>query len=144
MHIYHIVQIYNNQSTLDLTVLDDRPERRNISLKKNKRVSQFKTGKDIIVLRDFNLDMEDVVYICDGQLYLNQRPHTPDKYGCQCLIDYVAGWENEHSFDRDLFKLAIERECVANKIPLAHEKPDSIATSAAVNLLNLITKAKGY
>lgn len=144
MHIYHIVEVYDAKTTLDLTVLDNTPERRNISLKKSKRVSQFKTGKDIIVLRDFNLDMEDIVYICDGQLYLNQRPHTIDKYGCQCLIDYVAGWENDHSFDRDLFKIAIERECVANKIALAHEKPTGIATSAAVNLLNLLTMAKGY
>ena len=144
MHIYRIVQICNSTNTLDLTVLDDKPSRRNISLNKSKRVSKFKTGKDIIVLRDFVLDMEDVVYICDGQLYLNIRPNVLDKYGCQCLVDYVADWNQGHSFDRDLLKIAIERECQANHIPLANGEPNSIVSSAAINLLNLIKVAKGY
>ena len=144
MHIYRIVQVYNNANKLDLTVLDDKPERRNISLNKSKRVSRFKTGKDIIVLRDFVLDLEDVVYICDGQLYLNIRPNVLDQYGCQCLVDYVAGWNQGHSFDRDLFKKAIEYECVANNIALAQVKPNSMVTAAAINLLNLIKVAKGY
>ncbi len=136
MHIYHIVEVYDAKTTLDLTITDDKPSRRNISLNKNKRVSQFKTGRDIIVLRDVHFDMDDIVYICDGQLYFNQRPHGLDQYTCECFIDYVAGWENGHSFDRDILKCAIAHACEQNKIELS-EKPN-------INLLNLLTKAKGY
>lgn len=136
MHIYHIVGAYDAKTTLDLTITDDKPSQRTISLNKSRRVSQFKPGRDIIVLRDAHLDMEDVVYICDGQPYFNQRPHGLDKYTCECFIDYVAGWENDRSFDRDILKIAIAHACEENKIPLS-EKMN-------INLLNLLTQVKGY
>ncbi len=136
MHLYRIVEVYDTKTTLDLTIVDDTPVRRTISLNKHKRVSQFKTGRGIIVLRDVHFDMDDIVYICDGQLYFNQRPHGLDQYSCECFIDYVAGWENGHSFDRDILKSAIAHACEKNKIELS-EKPN-------INLLNLLTMAKGY
>lgn len=136
MHLYRIVEVYDTKTTLDLTIVDDTPVRRNISLNKAKRVSQFKTGRDIIVLRDVHFDMDDIVYICDGQLYFNQRPHGLDQYSCECFIDYVAGWENGHSFDRDILKSAIAHACEKNKIPLSEK--------SNINLLNLLTMAKGY
>lgn len=136
MHIYHIVEVYDTENTLDLTIVDDTPVRRTISLNKSKRVSQFKTRRDIIVLRDAYLDMDDIVYICDGQPYFNQRPHGLDQYSCECFIGYVPGWENGHSFDRDILKSAIAHACEKNKIPLSEK--------SNINLLNLLSSAKGY
>ena len=136
MHIYHIIQAYDNKNTLDLTILDEKPVRRSISLNKSKHISRFKAGQDIIVLRDTYLDAEDVAYICDGQLYLNTRPHVIDQYGCQCLLEYVPDWKHNHCLDRDILNIAIGHECTANGIPIS-DKPN-------INLLNLLSNAKGY
>lgn len=136
MHIYHIIQTYDNKNTLDLTILDEKNVRRSISLNKTKRISRFKAGQNIIVLRDAYLDTEDVVYICNGQLYFNKRPHIIDQYGCQCLLEYIPDWEHNRCFDRELLNMAIYHECTENGI--------QISDKANINLLNLLSNAKGY
>jgi len=130
MHICRIVGAYDKDSTRILETIDENGRGHNIRLDKARNVSEFSAGADIIVLCDGCLDGVDVAYICGGQLYINKRPHILDKYGCGCLIDYVAG-----GADRDLFKMAIDNACAKNGIPVLGE--------TRVNLFQLIT-ARGY
>lgn len=136
MHIYHITQVSHAEKTLNLTIIDDKSSQRTISLNKSKCVSQFKPRRNIIVLRDAYLDNEDIVYICNGRIYLNQNPHIIDQYGCECFINYVPDWKNDRSFDLNILKLAIIFECIKNKIKLSKK--------SNLNLLNLLKNAKGY
>ncbi|MBO4480387.1 MAG: hypothetical protein J5742_02045 [Alphaproteobacteria bacterium] len=137
MHIYHITQAYDDARmgirTLMLSNGKDVPH--SVFLRKNKKTENFKPGKKIIILRDKYLDMEDIVYICDGQLYFRQRPYLFDEYGCKCLIEYVGGLKDEYKLDRALLKFMIVRECMNNKIDLSRK--------FGKNLLNLLSKVKG-
>lgn len=130
MHIYHIVRAYDTDNIRTLETIDKNGRGHNICLDKARNISGFSADADVIALCDGCLDGVDVAYICDGQLYINKRPHILDKYGCGCLIDYVAG-----GADRAMFKMAIDNACATNGIPVSGE--------TRVNLFRLIT-TRGY
>ena len=136
MHIYRIKHSFDEGNKISLMLADGGPTFRKIYLYKNRNLDAFVPGRKIIVLRDGYLDMDDIAYICGGGIYLNQRPYLLDKYGCENLIKYVGGLDDEYKLDRLFLKYAIARACTKNRIKLSHK--------SNINLLNLLSSAKGY
>ncbi len=136
MHLYSIIQIYDEGQKRNLIISDGKSVAQKISLFKNRKIDEFQVGKQVKILRDDYLDMEDVAYICDGGLYLATRPYLMEQYGCQCLIEYVAGSRKDPQSDRYLLERAIARACRQNGIRVSR-KPN-------INLLKLISNVKGY
>lgn len=136
MHLYNIIQIYDEGQKRNLIISDGKSVAQKISLFKNRKIDEFRVGKQIQILRDDYLDMEDVAYVCDGGLYLATRPYLMEQYGCQCLIEYVSGSRKDPQSDRSILERAIAHACRENGIRVSR-KPN-------INLLNLISNVKGY
>ena len=136
MHVYRIIQMYDDKDVRNLIISDGKSIPHRVSLFKNRNIDAFKIGKKMIVLRDYYLDMEDVAYICRGGLYLCQRPYLLEQYGCKDFIEYVAGMRGEYKLDRFILKRAIAHRCAENGI--------AVSKKSNINLLKLISSAKGY
>ncbi len=132
MDIYKIRESYADEHSQNLIVGNKKSDK--ISIQKNTKTLQFKAGKRIIIMRDKFVGIQDIAYVCGGNLCIEVLPHIIDEHGCNLVVNAVPGLFDCARMDRAVLKLALMRECRKHKIP--------VSLAAWKNMKNLLER--GY
>lgn len=76
-------------------------------------------GKKFVVLQDKYHAFADCAYLVNHKLILNKNIPLVNQTACKDYIDYLPGVFDRAKLDRLVFKFALVRECLRQKIPVS-------------------------